>query len=161
MERLIWTPVKRKRCNTLPYTSTEYVLGYDLDMEDFTQLVATYNTRALLRDEENRLYDHIRTMVNIVLENPKLKPSKDEIDGITDSMFMDGWGALKYIKGGKKPYSYIYRSMYTAACRFYTRKIKEREKAEAIADHVNEVFTDWLESVTDHKKRCPGVNYDA
>ena len=159
MERLIWTPVKRKRCNTLSYTDPAYVLGYDLDMDDFTELVATYNSRNLVNQEELRLYDYIRTMVNIVLENPKLKPSKNEMDGITDAMFMDGWGAMKYIKDGKKPYSYIYRSMYTAACRFYTRKIKDREKSEAIAEHVNEVFTDWLESVIDHKTRCPGLTF--
>lgn len=157
MERLIWKKVDRKRQNNIHFDDSNYVLGYDLDMEDFTALVTAYNQRTLLNNEENRLYDHIRTMINIVLENPKIQPSKDEIPDIIDCMFMDGWGSMKYIKDGRKPYSYVYRSMFTAACRYYKNKQRKREREDAIETHIQEVFNEWFDSVTDHKVRGDGT----
>ena len=118
MELLNWTAVNRKRSNGIPYWREDYVLGYDLDMEDFAALTKTFNERALTHPEESRLHNHVLTMLNIVLENPKLTYTKQEVPELADAMYMDGWGALRYIKDGRRPYSYVYRSMFTAACRF-------------------------------------------
>lgn len=153
MQTLKWTETSRKRNNSLSHDHPDYVPGYDLDMADFTELTATYNERALSRQEEDRLHLYVMTLMNIVLENPKLNPRHDEIDQLTDAMYIDGWGSLRYIRDGKKPYSYIYRSMFTAACRFFKRKIKEREKEEAIRNHCAEAYDEWLDEVGDHKVR--------
>ena len=153
MQTLKWTETSRKRNNSLSHDHPDYVPGYDLDMADFTELTATYNERALSRQEEDRLHLYVMTLMNIVLENPKLNPRHDEIDQLTDAMYIDGWGSLRYIRDGKKPYSYVYRSMFTAACRFFKRKIKEREKEEAIRNHCVEAYDEWLGAVGDHKVR--------
>lgn len=153
MQTLKWTETSRKRNNSLSHDHPDYVPGYDLDMADFTELTATYNERALSRQEEDRLHLYVMTLMNIVLENPKLNPRHDEIDQLTDAMYIDGWGSLRYIRDGRKPYSYVYRSMFTAACRFFKRKIKEREKEEAIRNHCAEAYDEWLGEVGDHKVR--------
>lgn len=153
MELLNWTAVNRKRSNGIPYWREDYVLGYDLDMEDFAALTKTFNERALTHSEESRLHNHVLTMLNIVLENPKLTYTKQEVPELADAMYMDGWGALRYIKDGRRPYSYVYRSMFTAACRYFKRKIASRAREEAIAEHINEVYEEFMDSISDHKVR--------
>lgn len=155
MELIKWTPVERKRNRKISYTSPDYIRGYDLDLDDFQILVAEFNRRRLDRAEEMRLLDHVLTVMEIVLENPKINPHPEEVDALTDAMFVDAWGALRYVKPGYVPYSYVYRSAFTAACRFFKRKISERRKEEAIEDHLAEVFGEYMGEISDHRKRCP------
>ena len=84
MELLHWTQVDRKRSNSIRHDDPSFVRGYDLDMDDFTVLVAKYNAEQLSRPEENRLLDYVMTMLNIVLENPKINPTPEEIPGRRD-----------------------------------------------------------------------------
>lgn len=147
MELLIWKPIDRKRQKDISYESPEFNKGYDIDMEDFTSLVGKYNARTLTNAEENRLYMYIMTMMNIVLENPKVNPTKGEMNDLTDMMFMDGWNSLHYIKEGVKPYSYVYRSMYIAVCKFYKKAIKERERKELLEELIDEAYAEYKESV--------------
>lgn len=158
MDLIRWNPVKRKRSNDFKYTDAEFVRGYDIDMPDFTELVTKYNTSVLLPKEENRLSDYVLTLMQIVTENPKINPQPDEISDLADAMFLDIWNALHYIKPNTKPYSYLYRAGYTCACRFFKKKITERQKAEEINAHVTEEFVLYHDSVTDHKVRTS--NYD-
>ena len=152
MDKLRWKPVNRKRSNKLKYNDPEYNRGYDLDMEDFTALVVKYNANSLNYIEECRLGDHVMTMMNIVLENPKINPrTPEELDKITDDMFMSGWNSLHYIKDGKKPYSYVYRCMYTAACKYYTKVVKDRKKQEEIDEWVNEAYLEYRDSIRSGK----------
>lgn len=154
METLKWRPVSRKRSNDISHDDPSYVRGYDLDMKDFTELVGKYNARTLTYLEECRLGDYVLTMMNMVLENPKIRPKgNEEMDGITDAMFVDGWNSLHYIKEGRKPYSYVYRSMYTAACRFYKKRISDRKKQEALDEYVEDTYAEYRESVGDGKVR--------
>lgn len=158
MDLIRWNPVKRKRSNDFKYTDAEFVRGYDIDMPDFTELVTKYNTSVLLPKEENRLSDYVLTLMQIVTENPKINPQPDELSDLADAMFLDIWNALHYIKPNTKPYSYLYRAGYTCACRFFKRKITERQKAEEINEHVTEEFVLYHDSVIDHKVRTS--NYD-
>jgi DNA-directed RNA polymerase specialized sigma24 family protein len=96
--------------------------------------------------------------MQIVTENPKINPQPDEISDLADAMFLDIWNALHYIKPNTKPYSYLYRAGYTCACRFFKKKITERQKAEEINAHVTEEYVLYHDSVTDHKVRTN--NYD-
>lgn len=154
MELLRWSKVDRKRRNDLSYDDPEYVLGFDLDMADLTKLVTTYNKCQLSRPEEDRLLNHVKTIISIVLFNPKINPSSDEFDDLTDAMFLDCWNALHYIKENAKPYSYLYRAGYTCACRFFKTKIQKRQREEAINEHLWDQFQQYIDSVTDHKVRC-------
>lgn len=158
MDLIRWNPVKRKRSNDFKYTDAEFVRGYDIDMPDFTALVTKYNTSVLLPKEENRLSDYVLTLMQIVTENPKINPQPDELSDLADAMFLDIWNALHYIKPNTKPYSYLYRAGYTCACRFFKKKISERQKAEEINEHVTEEFVLYHDSVIDHKVRTS--NYD-
>lgn len=151
MELLKWRPVDRKRNKNIRYDDADYVTGYDLDLNDFAELVGKFNSGSLSYIEECRLGIHVRTMLNIVLENPKVQPRPDEIDPLTDHMFMAMWGALKYIKSGKKPYSYIYTAGVHAAHRWYKNIIKARAKADAIEQHLHEVYDEWVEENSDGK----------
>ena len=151
MELLKWRAVGRKRRNDLPFADPAYVRGYDLDMADFTLLVDRYNAGPLSRPDESRLFDHVMTMLNIVLENPKINPLPGEMDGLSDRMFLDMWNALHYIRSGTRPYSYVYRAGYTAACNFFKQQIREREKEEAIEKHLAECFAAWQDECSTHK----------
>ena len=154
MEILIWKPIDRKRQKDISYNSPEFNKGYDLDMVDFTALVGKYNAKSLTNAEENRLYMYIMTMMNIVLENPKVNPKKYEMDDLTDLMFMDGWKSLKYIKEGTKPYSYIYHSMYIAVCKYYKKVVKDRERKEQLESWIDEAYAEYKEAIGDGKVRC-------
>jgi len=150
MELLYWKKVDRKRSREIPYDHKDFVLGYDIDAKDFTALVETFNQRPLLAAEEARLYDYIRTMMNIVFENPKINcRNTKEREDCADSMFVDMWASLTYIKNGASPYSYIYRSGYTAACRYFKKKITDRKKREAIDQHLWECAEDYKSDVSD------------
>lgn len=152
MDKLRWKPINRKRSNKLKYNDPEYNRGYDLDMEDFTTLVVKYNANSLTYIEECRLGDHVMTMMNIVLENPKINPkTKEELEAITDDMFMSGWNSLHYIKDGKKPYSYVYRCMYTAACKYYTKVAKDRKKQQEIDEWVTDAYMEYRDSIRSGK----------
>ena len=159
MQLIKWTPVGRKRNKTIRSTDPEYIRGYDVDIVDFSELVDKYNENNLTSTEENRLLDHVLTMIQIVTENPDINPRPGELDELTDVMFMDCWNALHYIKPKTNPYPYIYRAGFTGACtRYFKKKITERLKAEAIEKHCREVFDLYNDSVIDHKVRC--VNCD-
>lgn len=152
MELLLWAPVQRKRNKKAKYTDADYVKGYDLDISDFTELVVKYNQNSLKPNEESRLYDHIRTVINIVLENPKMNPkTSEERDSLTDAMFLAMWGSMKYIKGGANPYSYIYRCGFTSGSTFYKRLYKQREKATAIQEHIDDCYTEYMDSISDRR----------
>lgn len=156
MQLLYWEKVDRKRSREIPYNHKDFVRGYDLDMVDFTSLVEIFNRGSLTSEEETRLYDYVRTMMNIVFENPKINPrNTSEKEDCADFAFPDAWGSLRYIKGGASPYSYVYRSIYTAACRYFKKKISDRKKEEAIAEHLQECYIEYLDATNDRKRGCP------
>lgn len=150
MELIHWEKVDRKRSHEIPYDNKDFVRGYDLDMADFALLVEMFNQRQLSVDEESRLYSYVMTMLNIIFENPKINPRNTaEKKDCADSMFLDCWNALKYIKGSYSPYSYIYRAGYTAACRYFKKKIADRKKNEAIEEHLRECSEEYKNDVSD------------
>ena len=76
----------------------------------------------------------------------------------TDFIFPDIWGSFRYIKAGANPFSYIYRSGYTAACRFFKKKIIERNKSAEINEHLAECLSEYREDSSDG--RVYNVNFD-
>ena len=155
MEFLAWTTVNRKRNRNAKYTDSDFVLGYDLDIDDLTRLVEKFNKNTISVTETQRLYDAVRTIVSIVMENPKINPrSTEEKDGVYDAAFIDCWGSMSHIRPGANPYSYMYRSAFTAGCRYFTKKINQRKKQQAIDEHINELWQEYTDSISDGKVRC-------
>lgn len=143
MELIKWRTVNRKRKKDIRYSDAEYVRGYDLDVVDFSNLAYKFNTGTLLPAEERRLTDHVLTMISIVTSNPKITYFDGEFDALTDAMFIDCWAALKNLKEGVSPYSYMYRVGYMAAWHHFKKTMKSKEKAEAIEKHLRECVEEW------------------
>ena len=147
MELIHWKDPGRRRNRNLSYTDPEYIRGYDLDGRDFATLVDKFNAGALSRPEEDRLLDHVLTVMRIVSENPEINPTGNELPELVDFAFPDAWGALRYIKDGKNPYSYVYRTTFNAYKRFYTRRQAARQRSEAIAEHIDECLREYTECI--------------
>lgn len=153
MELLRWSTVDRKRRKDIRFTDPEYVLGYDIDMEDMTELVTKFNAHDLSPVEENRLTNHVLTLMQIVTENPRINPRPGEMDELTDAMFIDCWNSMKYIKPNAKPYSYMYRAGYTCACRFFKTKITKRLREEELQSWIDDEYAQYMDDAIDHKVR--------
>lgn len=128
MNGLKWKNVNRKRNASASYTSSDYVRGYDLDQDDFTALnTKKQNNISLTYSENNRYGDYILTIIEIVLEGTKFKnKTADEKYELRDQMYFELLQGILCFDAnrGSKIYSYAYRIAYTAACHYYTNKIK-------------------------------------
>lgn len=155
MELLRWAPVDRKRNKNATWNSPDFVLGYDLDVEDLAALIEKFNKFTITTAESNRLFDHVRTLMNIVFEHNDFRPtSKAEKEAMADGMFTDIWGAFKHITTERKPYSYLYRCGYTAAKRYYTKLYRERAKQATIQQHLDEVYEEYMAENSNGKVPC-------
>ena len=151
MKPLKWEPIDRKRRKDIAYTDKSFVRAYDIDMADFSSLVDKFNKTELEHAEQDRLQLWVMTMMNIVLENPKVNPGRDELEDLADQIFYDMWRSLKYIKPNTKPYSYVYLAGITAVSTFYSKKIRERQKVKAIEEHIDEVYREYMAETADPK----------
>ena len=156
MKLLSWNRVERKREKKISHTDENFVWGYDLDLDDLSLLISRHNGMSISEAESDRLYRYVMTMINIVFENPKVNPrSVEEKEAIADHMFMKVWGALKYIKDGSNPYSYLYRSGFTAVGEYYNGLFRERRKEDAIQEHLQTCYDEYMSEFADHKTPVP------
>lgn len=147
-----WNYVERKRNKKIRHTDKDFVWYYDIDLEDLSELVSKYNRMSITDPENDRLLKYVLTMMNIVFEHPNVNPrSLDEKEALADHVFMKSWGSLKYIKDGANPYSYLYRSGYTAVGEYYNNLYRTRRKEEAINQHLQQCYDDYMEEFDDHK----------
>lgn len=148
--------LNRRRMRKASYTDPKYVRGYDVDLNDMAELARKFRKERLSGPEENRLLDHVLTIMAIVLEHPKIQRLGDtELDECTDAMFMDAWNSLGYLKDGSDPYSYVYRSAYMAAWKWFKKRVKTKERDEAIQLHIESCWNEWEDVVSDHKTKVP------
>lgn len=155
MELLYWASVDRKRNKHAKWNSPDYVLGYDLDVDDLAALITKHNAETIRYEETNRLMQHVLTMMNIVFEHRDINPSsKAEKEALADAMFVDMWGAFKHITPERNPYSYLYRCGFTAAKRYYTKLYKTREKEAAIQQHLDDVYEEYMAENSTGKVPC-------
>lgn len=151
-----WRKVNRKRLTNISYLSPLFVDYYDLDTEDFTYLVMKLkNNERLTSDENDRYGKYILTMCLITMEGPKFKNKPVwEREEMIEQQYMEMLSGITTFNPNKgKIYSYAYRIGYTAACHYYTDKIEEAKKQEAITEHCKEELWDYLEEFSDHKTR--------
>lgn len=152
-----WKNPSRKRILLISYNDPNYCKYYDLDVEDFTNLVNKLHNKEILTEQENNRYGiYLITITYIVLENPKFRnKSIEERSEIVDQINYElciGLPCFNKDKGNSI-YSYAYRIAYVAGIHYFTNKEKDRKKSETIMEHCMEELQEYLDSITDHKKK--------
>lgn len=151
----IWKDPHRKRNIQSSYTDNNYVKYYDLDLEDLTELIDKLRNEERLNEQENNRYGiYVITIALIVQENPKFKnKSLIEREEILDQQILELLTGLQHFDKdkGSSIYSYAYRICYTAACHYYTNKIKDYRKKKAIEDHCMSELNEYLEFISTGK----------
>lgn len=151
-----WRKIDRRRKLTIKYTDPDFNVYYDLDVEDFQNLVMKLKNGDILTEEENNRYGiWILTMCMIVQEHSKFKnkPVWEREEMIETQYFELLSGITTFNPDKGKIYSYAYRIAYTAAVHYYTNKMDDAEKRKAIIDHCMEELRDYIEEYTDHKRK--------
>lgn len=147
----LWKNPNRKRCTDISYADPNYTKYYDLDIQDFTNIVVKLgNKQRLTEQEELRYTDYLYTMMNIVSENPKFKKkSVTEKEELQEQAIMELLQALPSFNPnkGSSLYSYAYRCCYTSFCHYYTNKIKDYRKKKAIEEHCQAELAEYLEFI--------------
>ena len=151
MKLPIWKNPNRTRNNSIRYTDKDYVKYYDLDLQDLTELIDKLRNEERLNVQENDRYGiYVITIALIVQENPKFKKkSLTEREEMLDQQILELLTGLPHFDKdkGSSIYSYAYRIGYTAACHYYTNKIKDYKKQKAIEDHCMSELNDYLEFI--------------
>lgn len=155
MKLPIWKNPNRTRNNSIRYTDKDYVKYYDLDLQDLTELIDKLRNEERLNEQENDRYGiYLITIALIVQENPKFKnKSLTEREEMLDQQILELLTGLPHFDKdkGSSIYSYAYRIGYTAACHYYTNKIKDYKKQKAIEDHCMSELNEYLEFISTGK----------
>lgn len=151
MKLPIWKNPNRTRNNSIRYKDKDYVKYYDLDLQDLYELIDKLRNKERLNVQENDRYGiYLITIALIVQENPKFKnKSLNEREEMLDQQILELLTGLPHFDKdkGSSIYSYAYRIGYTAACHYYTNKIKDYKKQKAIEDHCMSELNDYLEFI--------------
>lgn len=147
----IWKNPNRTRNNSIIYTDKDYVKYYDLDLQDLSELVDKLRNNERLNTQENDRYGiYLITIALIVQENPKFKKkSLTEREEMLDQQILELLTGLPHFDKdkGSSIYSYAYRIGYTAACHYYTNKIKDYKKQKAIEEHCMSELNEYQEFI--------------
>lgn len=150
-----WKDPGRKRNCHADHKSPDYVKYYDLDLEDFTDLVLKVkDNQRLTTEEDDRYAMYVYTIIYIVQENPKFK-NKPMIERA--ELFEQGVLELlqalpKFEKDrGSSIYSFAYRCCYVSFIHYYESKKQNYLKQQEIMKHCNEELDDYLYEFSTHK----------
>lgn len=151
----IWKNPNRTRNNSIRYTDKDYVKYYDLDLQDLSELIDKLRNEERLNVQENNRYGiYLITIALIVQENPKFKNKcLSEREEMLDQQILELLTGLPHFDKdkGSSIYSYAYRIGYTAACHYYTNKIKDYKKQKAIEEHCMSELNEYLEFISTGK----------
>jgi len=154
MEAIKWSNPHRKRNIHAAYTDPDYVQGYDIDLQDFAQLVNKLRNNLRLTSQENDRYGiYILSIVECVLEGPKWRAkTHDEKFEMRDQMYYEMLFGLPHFDPSKGSiYSYAYRIAYVAAVHYFKEINNKRKKDTAIEDHCYEELQYYLDEFITHK----------
>lgn len=157
-----WKNPGRKRILLISHKDLKYCKYYDLDVEDFTNLVNKLHNKEILTEQENNRYGiYLITMTYIVLENSKFRnKSMQERNEIADQINYELCIGLPCFNKDKgySIYSYAYRIAYVAGCHYFTNKNREVKKEKIILDHCYEELQQYIDSISTHKVNTSNVN---
>lgn len=164
MKLPLWRNPNRTRNNSIRYTDNDYVKYYDLDLQDLSELIDKLRNNERLNVQENNRYGvYVITIALIVQENSKFKKKcLTEREEMLDQQILELLTGLPHFDKdkGSSIYSYAYRIGYTAACHYYTNKIKDYKKHKAIEEHCMKELDIYLESISTGKVITTEVNGD-
>lgn len=149
-----WKDPNRRRNATISYKDPDYTKYYDLDANDFTDLVLKLKNNEVLTKEENTRYGiYILTICLIVQEHRRFKNKPVwERQELIEQQYME---LLQYITGFNpnkgKIYSYSYRIAYTAAIHYYEGKKKDKLEQDIIKAHCINEWNDYNSEFSTHK----------
>lgn len=149
-----WKKIDRKRKIDIRYTDPGFNDYYDIDIEDFQNMVMKLKSNTRLNYVENERYGkYILTICLIVLEGPKFKKKLNcEKEEIIEQQYYELLNGITTFNPNKgKIYSYAYRIAYTAVCHYYTNRAEEAKRNGEIVKHCNEELDDYYEEYDDHK----------
>lgn len=150
-----WHKVSRKRMLNISYLSPMFVEYYDLDSEDFTDLVLKLKEKERLTEAQNERYGkYILTICLIVLEGPKWKkkPQLEKEEVIEQQYFELLQGLTSFDpERGSKLFSYAYRIAYIAAVHYYTGKKQDEDEQKAIVEHCERELELYYDECMSHK----------
>ena len=150
-----WHKVSRKRMLNISYLSPMFVDYYDLDSEDFTDLVLKLKDEERLTEAQNERYGkYILTICLIVLEGPKFKkkPQLEKEEVIEQQYYELLQGITSFDPDrGSKLFSYAYRIAYCAAIHYYTGKKEDEDKQNAIVEHCERELELYYDECMSHK----------
>ena len=149
-----WKKIDRKRKIDIRYTDPGFNDYYDIDIEDFQNIVMKLKNNTQLNYTENERYGkYILTICLIVLEGPKFKKKpnyeKEEIIEQQYYELLNGITSFNPSKG--RIYSYAYRIAYTSVCHWYINKADEFKREQTIIEHCKEELADYYEEYSSHK----------
>lgn len=151
-----WKAVERKRMIKIDHADPDFRRYYDIDLNDFEQLVLKLKNDEQLTEAENDRYGYyVIAMCIIVLEGPKFRDKpRNEKEEIIEQQYFEMLPGLKLFNPDKgKLYSYAYRIGYTSACHYYTMKIDDKKRQDAISEHCQSEYDEYCNDVYDHKVR--------
>lgn len=149
-----WIDPHRKRKGIISYSDKDFTPYYDFDKNDFRDLVIKLKSGQHLTEEENDRYGmHIITICMIVQENARFKQKpRIEKEEMIEQQYYELLTNIQCFNPEKgEIYAYAYRIAYTAACHYYTNKINDKKKKDAIEQHCIEELEEYMNEFSDHK----------
>lgn len=151
-----WKDPGRKRKIHISYKDPDFCKHYDLDLDDFTDLVTKLHSgQRLTPTQDERYASYLYTIIFITMENPKFrtKPADEKFELFDKAIYelvmaMPGFNPQR----GSSIYSYAYRCCYVAFCHYYSEKNKELEKQLAIEEHCREELKFFYDEFIDFHK---------
>lgn len=154
---------KRKRFIDAHYTDEGFVLGYDIDNDDFADILAKRKAEeTLTHAEQDRLGYYLGAVVNMTFRKDRQVGStkgcgyKYSQEEYCDEIFtwlmlhsLDKYDPTRLNAQGQpsKPFSFFTRAANFAVITYFSNKKKEKEKNAAIDAHVrylNDYVTDTI-----------------
>lgn len=136
----------RKRNLSAKYTSSNFVLGYDVDRDDLCYLIR--NLDKLTKDESKRFGYHLIAICGIVLNLPKFVHNpvwiKEELESRMLEYMLEYVHKFDFDKVSKRtgktshPFSYLYRVAYTQANTWFNLEYKKRKMMENLKNGIIE-----------------------
>ena len=156
-----WSKVNRKRQIQISYKDPTFVRYYDLDLQDFTDIVLKLKRNEDLSVSENYRYGlYIMTMCIIVLEGPKfVMKTKDEKEKMIEVQYYELLTKIHTFDPALGSiYSYSYKIAWNAGIHYFKEIIKKEKREKKLKKHLDECYEDYMSEITQGKKESGGTD---
>lgn len=146
---------KRPRDRQLQYTDPSFILGYDVDLSDFTDLIRKKQQFFRLSEFENQRYFlWILTMLAVMLEGPRMKKkTRLEKNQICEHVYpILAENLVKFdTTRGKSIFSYCYKAAYLESLKFFHFRDRAKRHDQSIQNHLDSCVEEYMSEISDCK----------